>query len=84
VLRKLRDSDTAVKSGISILDVDYHPASFRLGTAVSGPPVVSVFHWDDEVLADTTLVMRLNVTKRVYDNVKNAIGHLRVSTFSER
>jgi len=83
ILRKLRDSDTAVKSGFSVLDADYHPPSFRLGATLSANQRVDVFYWDDETLVDTTLVMRLRVTRKVYDNVMNAVGHLRTGTFAK-
>jgi tetratricopeptide (TPR) repeat protein len=83
ILRKLRDSDTSVKSGSSVLETGYHPPSFRLGASVPSKQSVQVFHWDDEVPTNESLVMHIRVTRRVYDNVSNAIGHLHVTTFSE-
>jgi hypothetical protein len=84
ILRKLRDSDTAVKSGASVLEVGYHPASFLLNANLSKNQSVTVFRWDDETLDDTTLVMHIKVTRRVYDNVNNAVGHLRASIFTKQ
>jgi hypothetical protein len=83
ILSKLRDSDTAVKYGASVLEVGYHPASFLLSANLSRNQSVTVFRWDDETLGDTTLVMYLRVTRRVYDNVTNAVGHLQASTFTK-
>src|SRR5437879_574294 len=83
ILRKLRDSDTSVKNGSSVLETGYHPPSFRLGAAVPSKQSVQIFHWDDEVPNSESLVMRIRVTRKVYDNVSNAIGHLHVATFSE-
>jgi hypothetical protein len=83
VLRTLRDSDTSVKSGMSVLDVDYHPPAYRLGANLSAGQLVDVFRWDNEALADATLVMHIRVTQRVYENVTNAIGHLQLSTFKK-
>jgi hypothetical protein len=82
ILSKLRDSDTSVKSGVSVLDAGYHPPSFHLSVGLSKDESVTVFHWDDETVTNNTLVMRLKVTRRVYDNVTNAVGHLRASTFT--
>lgn len=80
ILRKLRDSDTSVKSGFSVLDSDYHPPSFRLGASIPPRQSIQVFHWDDEVPTDDSLVVHIRVTRKVFDNVSNAIGHLRVTT----
>ncbi len=63
VLRKLRDSDTSVRSGVSVLDADYHPPSFRLGATLSAGQSTRVFHWDDEAPAEATLVMYIRVTE---------------------
>jgi hypothetical protein len=81
MLSKLRDSDTTVKSGVSVLEVGYHPPSFNLGAGLTKNQSVTVFQWDDEALMDTSPVMHIKVTLRVYDNVSNAVGHLRVTTF---
>jgi hypothetical protein len=84
ILSKLRDSDTSVKSGVSVLDVGYHPRSFRLSAGLSKNQSVTVFCWDDESVVDNTLVMRIKVTRRVYENVTNAVGHLRTTAFTKR
>ena len=83
-LRKSRISDTSVKSGVSILDTGYHPASLNLGAGLSRNETVTVFRWDSETLVDTTPVMHLRVTRRVYDNVSSLAGHLLAASFTKQ
>jgi hypothetical protein len=84
ILRKLRDSDTSVKTGVSILEVGYRPSSLNLASNLARDQSVSVLQWDDETLVETTPVMHLRVTRKVYDNVTNVVGHLRVGTFTKQ
>jgi cell division protein FtsL len=73
ILREVRGKNTAVKSGSSVLDTNYHPPSFQLGTWISQQPspekLTSVFYWNDEVLGDTTPAMDFYMTRRAYENI---------------
>jgi len=42
-----------------------------------------VFRWDDEPLGETTPVMHLTVTRKLYENVTNVIGHIHSATFTK-
>jgi hypothetical protein len=77
ILREVRGSNTAVKSGFSVLDTNYHPPTFQLGkwlTEQTSPEsVTSVFYWEDEVLGETTPVMDFYMTRRAYESVITAV-----------
>ncbi len=84
IFRQLRGSDTGTKAGLSVLDTNYHPPTQALGKFIAGSPWKSakVVQWDDEMLSETTPVMHFHMTQFCYNNVTNAIGHLRVGTFT--
>ena len=77
VLREVRGANTAVKSGFSVLETNYHPPTFQLGTWLTQQPsperVTSVFYWEDEILSDTTPVMDFYMTRRAYESVIAAV-----------
>lgn len=78
VLRRVRGKNTSVQYGESILDANYHPATFRLGDWLAAQPdpntIPSVFYWEDEVLSDTTPVMSFYMTKRAYQSTLDILG----------
>lgn len=77
ILREARGADTAVKSGFSVLETNYHPPTFQLGQWISQQPspekLTSVFYWDDEVLGETTPVMSFYMTRRAYEGVNSSV-----------
>jgi hypothetical protein len=77
ILRDVRGANTAVKSGFSVLETNYHPPTFQLGTWLSQQPsaesVTSVFYWEDEILGETTPVMDFYMTRRAYENITTMV-----------
>jgi hypothetical protein len=77
ILREVRGTNTAVKSGFSVLETNYHPPTFQLGTwlteQASPERITSVFYWEDEVLGETTPVMDFYMTRRAYESVITAV-----------
>jgi hypothetical protein len=77
ILREVRGSDTSVRSGFSVLETNYHPPTFQLGTWIGRQPspekLTSVFYWEDEVLGETAPVMDFCMTPRAYENVVSAV-----------
>jgi hypothetical protein len=77
ILREVRGADTAVKSGFSVLETNYHPPTFQLGQWISQQPspekLTSVFYWEDEVLGETTPVMNFYMTRRAYEGVISVV-----------
>jgi hypothetical protein len=73
VLREVRGANTAVKSGFSVLETNFHPPTFQLGQWISQQSspekLTSVFYWEDELLGETTPVMNFYMTRRAYESV---------------
>ena len=77
ILREVRGANTAVRSGSSVLETNYHPPTFQLGTWIgrqsSPEALTSVFLWEDEVLGETTPAMDFYMTPRAYQNVVSTV-----------
>ncbi len=71
MLRQARKGNTAVQSGTSVLDADYHPATMSLDAwrQRSRGPVPSLFYWQGEAVNDTTPAMHFQMTKRAYEQM---------------
>lgn len=84
ILREVRGADTSVRSGFSVLETNYHPPTFQLGTWIgrqsSPETLTSVFHWDDEVLGETTPVMDFYMTPHAYESVVSVVQQYFVQT----
>jgi hypothetical protein len=77
ILRGVRGVNTAVKSGFSVLETNYHPPTFQLGQWInqqaSPEKLTSVFYWEDEVVGETTPVMSFYMTRRAYEGVMGVV-----------
>jgi|GEM_PF-5570599 len=77
-LRKARGSNTSTRQGFSVLDTNYYPTTFRLGTWInaqtSDDAIPSVFYWEGEVLSDTTPAMHFYMTERAYRETISIVG----------
>lgn len=66
MLRQVRQGNTSVKAGRSVLEADYHPSTISLSSWHKSNPaaLVGVFYWNGEVINDSTPVMHFRMTKR--------------------
>jgi hypothetical protein len=71
ILRQARQGNTSVQAGTSVLDTGYHPATISLGAWQKGNPnsAPSLFYWQGEEVNAATQVMRLQMTKRAYEQM---------------